>query len=69
MKISTDYTTLTPAYGRDYKNRASVESDFRSGKDFIHQPSGSYCSIRDFEPGTLVQLRYNKQQQVHIIKV
>lgn len=28
-------TTLTPAYGRDYKSKAKVKTDWDNGKDFI----------------------------------
>ena len=35
------YATLTPAYGRDYKNQKSVLSDWKNGKDFILQDFSS----------------------------
>ena len=56
--------TLTPAYGRDYKSKAQAIEDFKKGKDFVLSDigpyAGSYCSIRDFEVGEQVKLRYNK---------
>ncbi len=54
---------LTPAYGRDYKNKADLIKDFRSGKDFrINFHTGrTYCSIRDGVIGEMVKLRYDKQ--------
>ena len=63
---------LTPAYGRDYKSSRAVEADFRRGVDFVFRSypwSGAYCSIRDFQPGVLVELRYDKNQQVALITV
>jgi len=29
------FITLTPAYGRDYRSKAAVLTDWNSGKDFI----------------------------------
>ena len=59
--------TLSPAYGRDYKSQAFALKDFRAGKDFILQPAGRYCSIRDFAPGARVCLRYKRMtMQVYL---
>lgn len=33
----SNYVTLTPAYGRDYKSRPAVIADWESGKDFTIQ--------------------------------
>ncbi len=43
--------TLTPAYGRDYKNRAQIIEDLNKGLDFTMQTFNfsGYCSIRDLE--------------------
>ena len=46
------FLTLTPAYGRDYKNKKDVEADWTNRKDFMiasigHLYNGSYCSIND----------------------
>ena len=30
-----EYHTLTPAYGKDYTSKDSVEEALRSGKDFV----------------------------------
>ena len=49
---------LTPAYGRLPKKAKDAKRDFIAGKDWVMQPDGRYCSIRDFPPGTLVELRY-----------
>lgn len=65
--------TLTPAYGKDYKSKKKVEAAFREGKDFhmtdIVKGLSGYCSIRDFQPGDEVTIRYKKLTQVHIFKV
>jgi len=55
--------TLTPAYGRDYSNKAEAITDFREGKDFKgNWPQGStLCSIRDGMIGELVKIRYNRR--------
>lgn len=55
--------TLTPAYGRDYKNKKEVIEAYKQGKDFIYAPTGQYCSIRDFE-GQVVMLRYDKLKKI-----
>jgi hypothetical protein len=45
--------TLTPAYGRDYKNRASIVKDLNEGLDFVMQDIrySGYCSVRDLPDG------------------
>ena len=60
------YHTLTPAYGRDYNSKASAEEDLRSGKDFvIHAPQGTtYCSVRDFNEGDTLNVRYKQQRNI-----
>lgn len=61
--------TLSPAYGRDYKSQAFALKDFVAGKDFILQPAGRYCSIRDFAPGALISLRYRRFTKQVLVKV
>ena len=51
---------VSPAYGRDYTKSGDAINAFLAGKDFKHEPSGSYCSVRDFEPGALVEICYAK---------
>jgi hypothetical protein len=53
---------VTPAYGRDYKNKAQVLADWQGGKDFIYM--GKYISIRDVPAGTQVWARYAKMMKV-----
>ena len=50
--------TLTPAYGRNYKTAKDAIKDFVDGKDWKYVITGQYCSIRDFEKGANVILRY-----------
>jgi hypothetical protein len=71
VMITQNYQTVIPAYGRDYKNKAEVETDFRAGKDFQMQSltSSGYCSIRDFQKGVIVNVRYSKLTKVLPLKV
>lgn len=65
--ITENYLTISPAYGRDYKNGKLAGADFAAGKDFCMESlgqNGTYCSIRDFAKGVTVSIRYNKQQNV-----
>lgn len=55
---------LVPAYGRDCKSKAEVEKMFLDGKDFAAS-SGQYCSKRDFKPGQIIEVRYNKLRSFH----
>lgn len=69
--ITQNYTVLVPAYGRDYKSKASVEADFRAGKDFNMSTMGAsgYCGIGDFAPGVIVNIRFKSLRSVAVIKV
>ena len=49
----------TPAYGRDYKSKAAVLTDWLAGKDFRCAVSGRYLSVRDELPNR-VWIRYAK---------
>ena len=62
--ITQDYQVVSPAFGRDYKSKAEAIADFVKGKDFILQPQGQYCSIRDFAPRVTVNIRYKKMTSV-----
>ena len=67
-----DSGVVSPAYGRDYKTAGAVEKDFRAGKDFVLcslGTGGRYCSIRDFEAGAHVELRYNRKLDQTIVEV
>lgn len=63
--------TLTPAYGRDYRSKASVQADWAAGKDFVTQPEGRYASRRDaIEAGlTTVNIRYGNLRKVGVFDV
>lgn len=63
--------TLTAAYGRTYSSAAAAEEDFLLGKDFTwnHPSGGTYCSIRDYPPGSQAKIRYNSNQDVTFVTV
>ena len=68
-------TTLTPAYGRDYKNKKDVLTDFDNNKDFIINDmfspyNGKYCNKSDIKNTyKSVKIRYNKLQKVIIVRL
>lgn len=70
-KITTNYCELQPAYGRDCKTKAEAEQAFREGKDWEGDYSLGFklCSIRDFENGVKVNLRYSKATKVTVVTV
>jgi hypothetical protein len=37
-----EWIEVVPAYGRDYKNQASVKADWNADKDFRDRASGRY---------------------------
>lgn len=65
--------TLTPAYGRDYKSKKEVLTDFENGKDFLFNSfdSQGYCNKQDLIDKGIesVQIRFKKNTQVIIVKV
>lgn len=67
------HMTLTPAYGRDYKSQREVKNAFESGKDFeiasVGPDLGRYTSIRDFQRGDRVTLRYKANREVCLYTV
>ena len=63
---------LLPAYGRDYKSPNQVKKAFLNGKDFTLRTFDQrdvYCSIRDFEMGAIVELRYKNLSCVTTLKL
>lgn len=71
-KIEENDLVISPAYGRDYKSAKDAISDFVVGKDFKMESighGGMYCSIRDFEKGVEVLIRYSKLTKVTVCKV
>ena len=67
-RISQNYRSLTPAYGRDYKSKAAVENDWKAEKDFILQPDGRPINRQQFMPGVKVNIRYANLRRVHVTK-
>lgn len=56
-----DWITVTPAYGRDYKNKAEVFADWDADKDFRETASGSYVNKSGADAlGLKVIIRYGK---------
>ena len=62
MFKSTDLH-ITPAYGRDYRNKAQALADWVAGKDFILAMTGQYISKRDAENFS-VWIRYDKMRKL-----
>ena len=64
------YTTVIPAYGRDYKSANAALKDWNDGKDFIIQDisdpyDGKPCSCRDFAgKARHIMIRYSKLTKV-----
>ncbi len=67
--------TLTPAYGRDYKNQQQIRIDWESNKDFVvndvdHPYCGKYCNKKDLIGQVkTVYIRYAKNTKVCKIEV
>jgi len=60
-----DWITVTPAYGRDYKNQKEVKADWDADKDFRETASGSYINKSGAEKlGLKVIVRYGKLLKV-----
>ena len=54
---------VTPAYGRDYKNKDAAIADWYAGRDFIFALTGQYISKRDAQ-GMEVWIRYDKHRKL-----
>jgi hypothetical protein len=67
--ITTNFRTLTPAYGADYRSKDEVKAAFLGKKDFLLQPEGRPCSVADFASGVTVNIRYANIRKIAIIKV
>jgi len=65
-----NYVVVSPAYGRDYKNKSEAVQAWRAGQDFVNESiwTGTYCSNRDFEAGVTVEIRFNRKEDLVIIK-
>lgn len=63
-KFDRPYSTLTPAYGRDYKSAKAAKADFAAGKDFVLMPEKTYIGKDDIKPGLTVKIRYAALREV-----
>jgi len=69
--ITDQFSTVVPAYGRDYKNKKDAIDAFNSGKDFLLQRmlQSQALSKRDFAPGCTVNIRYNKLTKIAVVRI
>ena len=65
----SNFSVLTPAYGRDYSSQKQVIEDFEDNKDFVIQPQGFYINKEQIPVGLTVNIRYAKLRKVLPIKV
>jgi hypothetical protein len=68
------FTTLVPAYGRDYKSGKEVQADWDAGKDFqianaFSPDDGRLINKQDAKPGESFNIRYKRLQNIKVIKV
>ena len=71
-----EYVNVRPAYGRDYRSKKALLSDWDEGKDFIitnitHRDCGRYVNVTDLkrEGHVIVNARYDKLRKVCVIEV
>jgi len=74
------YIEIAPAYGRDYKNVATIKADWVAGKDFTVVESVGLDipthygqalnneSIARYAPTATVNVRYAKQEKLTTVK-
>jgi len=68
------HMTVSPSYGRDYKNKASILADWKSNLDFTIQSygpdMGRQINIQDAEHGNVKSLnvRYSNMYKVAVLK-
>lgn len=71
IKLTTAHHIVSPAYGRDYQSPVTAKNDWLAGKDFVYENiggGGRYCSKRDFKPGDIVEIRYNRKADMTTVK-
>jgi hypothetical protein len=68
-KLCSNYATITPAYGRDYKSAKEAVADFEANKDFQIQPSGQYINKEQIATGITVHIRYKNQTRDVLVEV
>lgn len=64
------HITLSPAYGRDYKNKQAVLDDWNANKDFKVETigiNGRYANKADLQDHALVHIRYDRLRKVLVI--
>ena len=69
--------TLTPAYNRDYKNKAAVLTDWRNNKDFIlnditspyDQRPINLQDVKNILAPCTIKIRYAKLAKLIVIDV
>jgi hypothetical protein len=65
--------TLTPAYGKDYKNRKDAVADFDSGKDFVYNTYDrqTYCTKKELlEAGIKsINIRFKNNTEIAVVKL
>ena len=68
--FNTDYSTITPAYGRDYKSQKAFIADFNANKDFnIETPFQSILINKEqIEPGTKLQGRFSSMRKTFVFE-
>jgi hypothetical protein len=60
-----EWIEVVPAYGRDYKNQASVKADWNADKDFRDTVTGQYINKSGAERlGLKVIVRYSNNLKV-----
>jgi hypothetical protein len=66
------YLTVTPSYGRDYKNKKEVQDAWDAGKDFtisdFSSPDDGRQINKQDAAGLTINVRFKKLTQVHVIK-
>lgn len=64
------YYELTPAYGRDYKNKSEVVAAWEADKDFLgdYQLGFSYVNKSSIPKPCTVNLRFAKNRKVAVVK-
>ena len=66
-----NFYVVSPAYGRDYKDKILAQRDWIAGKDFVNESigiGGHYCSIRDFSQDDLVEIRFNHKRELTMVR-
>lgn len=66
--------TLIPAYGRDYKSKKAVLTDWNDDRDFIiasfsHPDDGRYINRPQFNPGDQITIRYSGLRKLLVFTV